>query len=406
MKDSIKFFSVMLVSFISIITANALNSSFDKAQANIVTAYNRKQTEARTFKTVEDANKFIFDKGTKIESIAKDLGIDYIMSDDKGVFYHSDASLNNTNENRIPDDSATIKWGAGVAEYGTNTSKNGVTYLYQDLYMSTKTNVANIEDYRDNIVVKFLYDYLVKVENKNITYDKLLKDINNTYKKYCVDYPDKGVSLHLTDDTFILINDSTSLQVKMSHKYKKRMVKQGKTDFEDFFITCKNSKEVKDRLMAVYQKHDKLNEDAGNYEYRGLYSSIDYKGAPYWISEPSVDKLDYNTKLYPNINKDNEIYSINMDVSTNIDYYDVYNVYNLKNIKKFAEEEGNLLYDFVQNEIYNGSYKLSRSEFVSKFVKNELIGSLEFMYYNTGVSQITPGIFVNDFYINVPLKFK
>lgn len=413
-KNLIKFIAAFLIAVVSITGANMINQILGDAQNKVVKSYKKKRTEERSFKNIEEANAYIFEKGNKIESIAKELGIEYVMSDDKGLFYYSDETLKGPKYKEISfrrypvENSIEIGWATAISEYSDHYSDKPTTTFYENVRISSYGEFLEKEKFKDNLVVKFLHKYLVKIENKNITYDELLNDIQETAQKAINQNTNEEVRLQLIEGLYILFRGDYKIEVKMNTAYRERVVKEVKSDINDYFISAKNSKEVKDRILGIYEQYHKLNEEAGHYKYNGAYG-IDYdESVMVDMGEPGIGTFYYNNKAYPNLTKEDKIYAIKFYVSSHANLEDT--EYSLINYKKLASENGLRMYDVIKNEIYNGNYKLSKEEFISKFIKHSLNKELEIIpngYNVSGIDEITPGIRVSEGGVRceIPLVF-
>ena len=411
MKSLIKCTVMLIILVISLTSANITNQALEKTQDNIVKSYKKRRTEERSFKNIQEAEEFITSKGTKIESIAKELGIKYVMSDDKGLFYHSDNDLNRPEDSECKYNSIQIGWATGIAEYGEEYSKASTTSLHENMYIFSYNDFSKKEKFKDDLAVKFIYKYLIKVENKNIDYDDFLNDIQETYLKYYNERPEENVRLQLADGLYMTFKVDSKMEVTMNVAYRKRIIKEANPDFTDYFITAKNSKEVKDRIQKIYDHYYKLNEEAGSYKYRGVYTKYkDYESVAIRVNPPTVNTYKYNKKLYPELADEDKIYSINLSILSNKTLTEEYN-YNLIKYEEHIREQAAIMYEFTKNEVYNGKYKMPKDEFISKYVKGALNEKLNILYnsYNLrDIYYITPGVTSSSeggIEYNIPLNF-
>lgn len=397
MKKNMKFIAAGLISVVSIISSNMINQTLSNAQENASKSYIQKRTEKRSLKDVEEAKSYISKKGNKIESIAKEIGIDHIMTEDKGLFYYSDGDLKGskyTSDGEIRQaNTEEIKWSTFIEEYSNKDSNKTTTKLYENIRIAAYDDFLEKEKFKDNLMIQFLHKYLVEIENQNIKYDKLLDNIQETAKKYITKGNDEEVRLQLSDGLYLVFNDSQySIIITMNTAYKERVIKEVNPEIADYFISVKNSKDAKDRVLNLKE----LNENS--------------EGIGLEVGGATIGTFNYNKKAYSHLGTEGKINTINFYIDST-SYLDE-SEFSIINYKKLALEDGNKIYDAIKNDIYNGAYKLSREEFVSKYTKYRLSEELDILSWNGISYEITPGIYVSggiheskgDIKCNIPLE--
>lgn len=392
-----KFIAAGLIAVVSIISSNMINQTLSNAQEKASKSYIQKRTEKRSLKDVETAKSYIFEKGNKIESIAKEIGIEHIMTEDKGLFYYSDGDLKGSKY--TPDgeirqaNTEEIKWSTFIEEYSNKDSNKTTTKLYENIRIAAYDDFLEKEKFKDNLMIQFLHKYLVEIENQNIKYDKLLDNIQETAKKYITKGNNEEVRLQLSDGLYLAFNDSQySIIITMNTAYKERVIKEVNPDIADYFISVKNSEDAKDRVLNL----KKLNESSEVIE-------LDVGGA-------TIGTFNYNKKAYSHLGREGKINTINFYIDST-SYLDE-GEFSMINYKNMALEDGNKIYNEIKNDIYNGDYKLPREEFVSKYTKYRLSVELDILPWDGIYYEITPGIYVSggiheskgDIKCNIPLE--
>lgn len=415
MRSLVKFIVAFLIAAISVAGANEINQTLSNAQDKVAKSYKQKRTEERSFKNIEEAKSYTFEKGSKIESIAKEIGIEYIITDDKGLFYYSDGDLTEPSFTKSfgrvysTQNSKKISWTAAVSEYSSAYSNKATTEFAENLRMFTYCDFSDKKEAKEDIVVKFLYKYLIEVENLKITYNELLDDLKETAQRTIDNNTNEEVRLQLTEGLYAVFTSKYSMDVKINLAYRTRVVKQVNPDIKDYFISVKNSKEIKDNVLEIYERYHKLNEETSNYSYSETNTVDEYdESIPLEILEPGIGTFNYNTKAYPDLSKGEKIYVIDFSIYPNTSLEQEES--SIINYKKMAYRDGSKIYDLIYNEVYSGNYPLSKEEFVDRYVKiylQQKLYLLERTPIEVDINNITPGITVLDGNINcrIPLSF-
>lgn len=408
MKVLIKFIAALLIVAISVIGANTTNEMLISTQAKIAKSYKQKRTERLSFENVEEAKKYVFEKGSKIESIAKDLNIEYLISDDKGAFYNTTLYLDDplyvvdgwSVYTKTP--SEKIFWGANVIDYSDDFSDKSTTELYEYLSIDICENFSEIKEIKENERIQFLYRYVKEIEKQDITYEDFLNNIKETAEKSSLNNTGQYTRLQLAEGLYAAFPTPSYMQVKINAAYKTRVIKQVNPDIKSYFLGVKNSKEAKERVLESHKRHayNDYVEEIDNYGYEEE-SIFDFNISPY------VGEFKYNTNAYPNLSNGNKIYSIDFSIFINNELPE--EEASAINYQKKAYEEASYLYDFIY-DIYGGNYPLSKDEFTSKYVKYYLEKNLDIFNNSStpsGILTISPGVSLTydgiDF--NIPLSF-
>lgn len=249
MKVLVKLVAAILITTLSVTWAGKINESLISAQESAVKTYKEKRTDKLSFKDVEKANTYVFEKGSNIEAIAKDLGLEYVIDNGKSVFH---ATIK---------DSEPIVWGSEVSEYGYNDLYRPIIKLDEYLAIDLQENLTNKELMKDNVQIKFLYEYLKRVENKKIKYNELIDDIKETAKKSEENTSDSYVRLDLADGLYAEFPNTSCMRVRINTVYGSRVIKKANQNITDYFLNVTNSKEAKDRVVAVYKSYCGQKED-------------------------------------------------------------------------------------------------------------------------------------------------